>query len=132
MSDNDIQKYRVEIISGINKGRIIDVQADKAEQFVEQNKVRILHVITADSPAGAPNFVELSTEVSGSIDYHDPTPEPVGDDLEDEERCRALTKSGERCKNPCKEGEHCGTHAPKAVIAGVQIDAEANLVLNKE
>lgn len=116
-------KYRVEIVRGINKGRILDLEEDRAEKFVEEHKVRILQVLTNDAPPlDTPNFVEVDTEVSGSIDYHELTPEPVGDELEDEERCIALTKSGERCKNPCRDGEHCGTHAPKIV------EAEAHLV----
>lgn len=126
-------KYRVEIVRGVNKGRIMDVEEDKAEQFVKEHKVRILQVITNDAPPSeTPHFVEVVTEVSGSIDYHEPTPEPTGDELEDEERCSALTKSGERCKNSRAEGEHCKTHAPKQIEAAVQIDAQANLVLNKE
>ena len=114
MSDNDIQKYRVEVLSGVNKGRIMDVLADKAEQFVAEHKVRILHIITADAPAeGTPNLVQVSTEVSGSIDYHEPTPEATGDELDDEERCVALTKTGERCKNGCVAERYCKTHQPK-------------------
>jgi hypothetical protein len=125
-------KYRVEIVRGVNKGRIMDIDEDKAEQFVAEHKVRILKVITNDAPpAETPGFIEVSTEVSGSIDYHELTPEATGDELEDEERCSALTKSGERCKNACVEGNHCRLHVTK-VIAPVQIDAQALLVLNKE
>lgn len=123
MSDNDIQKYRVEVLSGINKGRIMDVMADKAEQFVAEQKVRILHVVQANAPVEAtPNFLELQTEVSGSLEPAQPTPEATGDELEDEERCIAMTAKGERCKNARKEGEHCTTHQPKIV------EAEAHLV----
>jgi hypothetical protein len=128
MSDNDIQKYRVEVLSGVNKGRIMDVPADKAEQFVAEHKVRILHIITADAPPEAtPNFLELQTEVSGSIEPAQLTPESAGDELENEERCVALTAKGERCKNARKDDcEQCSTHAPKI------IEAQASLVLNKE
>lgn len=126
-------KYRVEIVRGINKGRILDLEEDKAEMFVKEHKVRILQVLTNDAPPlDTPDFVEVATEVSGSIDYHELTPESLGDELDDEERCLGLTKSGERCKNSRKDGEHCGTHAPKPVIAAVQVDAEAKLVLSKE
>lgn len=122
MSDNDIQKYRVEVLSGVNKGRIMDVPADKAEQFVAEHKVRILHIITTDAPAEAtPNFLVLQTEVSGSIEPAQPTPEATGDELEDEERCIAVTAKGERCKNSCKEGEHCSSHQPKIVDADVAL-----------
>ena len=116
-------KFKVEIVSGINKGRVLILDEDKAEQFVEQNKVRILQVITTDAPPqDTPNFVELQTEVSGSLEPEQHTPEAAGDELEDEERCVALTAKGERCKNCRQEGEHCRTHAPKVV------EAEAHLV----
>lgn len=113
MSDNDIQKYRVEIIAGVNKGRIMDVHADKAEQFVAEHKVRILQVLTVDAPAeNTPNFVELATEVSGSIEPPaEPTPPAEGEDLEDEERCDATTSKGERCKKPRVIDAKCSIHA---------------------
>jgi hypothetical protein len=128
MSDNDIQKYRVEVLSGVNKGRIMDVPANKAEQFVAEHKVRILNIITVDAPPEeTPNFVSLDTEVTGSIEPHEITPQALGDELDDLERCIALTKSGERCKNARKDDcEHCSTHTSKV------IDAQASLVFVKE
>jgi hypothetical protein len=126
-SGGEQMKYRVEIIRGINKGKILELDEDRAEAFVAEHKVRILQVITNDAPPEeTPNFVEVATEVSGSMEPHELTPEPVGDELEDEERCIALTKSGERCKNARKEGDHCSTHAPKIV------EAKASLILVKE
>lgn len=116
-------KFKVEIVSGINKGRVLILDEDKAEQFVEHNKVRILQVITADAPPeSTPNLVEVHTEVSGSLEPEAPTPEAAGDELDDEERCVALTAKGERCKNGCVAEGYCKTHVPKIV------DAEAHLV----
>mgnify|MGYP007090083878 FL=1 len=120
-------KFKVEIIRGVNKGRVLIMDEEKAVAFVEENKVRILQVFTNDAPPeDTPNLVEVATEVSGSIEPAQVTPEATGDELEDEERCVANTAKGERCKNGRREGEYCSTHAPKIV------EAQASLVLSKE
>jgi hypothetical protein len=121
-------KFKVEIIRGVNKGRVLVMDEERAVSFVEENKVRILQVITNDAPPEeTPHFISLDTEVTGSIEPHEITPQALGDELDDLERCIALTKSGERCKNARKDDcEHCGTHAPKVIDAQCSIHAQFN------
>ena len=106
-------KFKVEIIRGVNKGRVLVMDEEKAVAFVEENKVRILQVFTNDAPPEeTPGFVEVSTEVSGSIETPaEYTPPAEGDDLEDEERCDATTAKGERCKKPRIIDAKCSIHA---------------------
>jgi hypothetical protein len=111
-------KYKVEVIRGINKGKVLELDEDRAEAFVAEHKVRILQVITNDAPPEeTPGFVEVATEVSGSIEPHELTPEPLGDELEDEERCLATTAKGERCKNSRIIDAKCSIHAKCSIQA---------------